>query len=781
MNNNLSALIKNPNQIRGVSFDNSTLTLKTSVCTHSRGITGRTNSKASVPGQMTIELSSCGANTIKVKYINHKSSTKPSKRFIDSKPSQIGSIDETEDAIIFKSNMLEARISKSDVFNIDFVYHDKIITSSNSSNGGASYTTFSGVSTNYEIIENASTSESLSVAPDELFYGLGSNGSSLILNGKTTSVDNRNSSGNKAFDFQNFPFYMSSRNYGVFVNTYGKANFAFGTEYASTVTFGADEEELEYVIFVGDDLLEVLSTFNKYLGITHIPPSWSAGTSLLFASDNDVTSDDIINYVVHTLESGINISEIWLSDLWINSNDPLGFTFDPVRFPDPAAFCRKIHDYGISIGIGVSPYITDNSEFYEECLDNELLINSNGNIYMRDYEICSAAILDLTNVAARAFLQQRVDALLKYGIDMIEADFRYKMFNFDDEEFTFFNGQKPSEVSNYYATLFNESIYDVVSRTKGHANAMVITNSSAIGSQLYPYTNIIPETDSYTGIGCSLKRALSLGLSGTTTTNIDTPLFVPGKNDTLFARWAQFALLAPHGRITVSVKTPLNAYKNIVETIKFYSSLRQSMMPFFYSVNYESASIGVPAMRSLSLEFNRDYATRLIDQQYMLGSRVMIVPITNPSGMVTYYVPSGIWTNLLTNEKIQGPCFKSAKLDLNNTPILVRNNSIITTSMPDNANGNLDNMLNNVVFNTYELTGTEIAAAEVADGNHTGVINILREGNKITVRTEGFGTNKRIILNGIKNVVSVSESIPMASDRGTTIDFSSKELIIALG
>ena len=318
MNSNLSALIKNPNQIREVSFNNYTLTLKTSVCTHSRGITGRTNTTSSVPGQMTIELSSCGANAIKVRYVNHKSSTKPSKRFIDSKPSQIGTIDETEDSIIFKSNMFEARISKSNVFNIDFIYRDKLVTASNSSNGGASYTTFSGVSNNYMIVENAITSESLSVAPDELFYGLGSNGSSLILNGQTTSVDNRNSSGNKAFNFQNFPFYLSSRNYGVFVNTYGKANFAFGTEYSSTVTFSTDEEELEYVIFVGEDLLDVLSTFNKYLGVTHIPPSWAAGTSLLCASDNDVTSDDIIDYVVRTLESGISISEIWLSDLWIN-------------------------------------------------------------------------------------------------------------------------------------------------------------------------------------------------------------------------------------------------------------------------------------------------------------------------------------------------------------------------------------------------------------------------------------------------------------------------------
>lgn len=781
MNSNQSALIKNPNQIKEVSYNNYTLTLKTSVCTHSRGITGRTNTVSSVPGQMTIEISSCGNNAIKVKYVNHRSSTKSTKRFIDSKASQIGTIDETENAIIFKSNLFEARISKSDVFNIDFVYRDRLLTSSRSNNGGASYTTTSGVGSNYEVVNNVSTSESLMVSPDELFYGLGSNGSSLILNGKNAVIENHNSSGNKSFNFQNIPFYISSKNYGVFVNTYGKANFSFGTEYSSAVTFGVEEEELEYIIFVGEDLLTVISQFNKFLGISHPAPSWSIGTSLLFASDKQATADDIIKYVEMTRDSGIPVSEIWLSDLWINANDPLGFDFDPVRFPDPAAFCRKIHDYGISIGIGVSPYISDNSPYYDECLENDLLITSNGLIYMRDYENCAAAILDLTNIAAKSFLQQRIDVLLKLGVDMVEADFRYKMFNFDDSEVTFSNGLKPSEAGNYYATIFNEAIYDVVSRVKGHANAMTIFNAASIGSQLYPYTNIIPETDDYSAISSSLRRALSIGMSGITTTNIDTPLLAPGKNDALFIRWAQFALLSPHGRITVSAKAPLNAYKNAVETIKLYSNMRRNMISQFYAVNFDASNLGAPAVRSLALEFNRDYATRLIDQQYMLGSSLMVVPVTNPSNVVTYYVPSGIWTNLLTREKIQGPCFKSSKLDINNVPVLVRPNSIIVTSSSEVAGNN--DLLNNVTFTVFELSDKDIAATEVfsADGGRSGVINILREGNRITVRTDGFGTNKRIILSGIKNVVSASESIPSTSDFGTTIDFAAKELILTLG
>lgn len=781
MTSNLSALIKNPNEIREVSFNNYTLTLKTSVCTHSRGITGRTNTTSSVPGQMTIELSACGANAIRVKYTNHRSNKNQSSAYINIKPSQVGTIDENEESIIFKSNLFEARISKSNVFKIDFVYRDRVLTSSYSNNGGASYTTASGVANNYTIVGNAQTSESLTVAPDELFYGLGSNNSNLILNGLNKTCQNRNSSGNKAFDFQNIPFYLSSKNYGLFVNTNSKASFAFGTEYASAVTFGVEDEELEYVIFASETPTGILNSLNKFLGISHVAPSWSVGTALLFASDKTVTDKDIINYVETTLNAGISISEIWLSDLWIEANDPLGFDFDKVRFPDPAGFCRKIHDFGISIGVGVSPYVSDNSIYYEECLENDLLITSGGITYIRDYENCAAAILDLTNVAAKSFLQQRIDALLVLGIDMVEADFRYKMFAFDDEV-TFFNGQTTADVSNFYATIFNEAVYEVESRSKGLSNAMVITNAASNGSQLLPFTNIIPEINTFNGISCSLKRALSIGMSGVPTTNIDTPLLEPGVNDVLFIRWIQYALLSSHGRITVSAKYPLSSYAGAVDVLKLYSNMRKSMLPQIYSANFDASTSGVPAMRSLALEFSRDYATRMIDQQYMLGNSLMIVPVTNSTNVITYYVPSGIWTNLLTREKIQGPCFKSSKLDMNSMPILVRPNSIVVTSSNDPSVG-MSDILNNVTFTVFELTNGEIAAAEIfsANGNNSGVINILKEGNRITVRTDGFGTNKRLILNGVKNIVSVSESIPSTSDFGTTIDFTSKELVITLG
>lgn len=782
MTSRSGALIKNPKAISAVSFENYTLTLKTSVCAYQSSITGKSLTRSDVPGQMTIEISACSSNAIKVRYVNHRSGLKIPKKYIETKPSQYGEIEETEDTIVFKCNMFEARISKSDVFGIDFYYYGKFITSTRADNGGASYITSSGVASQYKVSAKAATGEALSFNPDEQLYGLGANGAALLLNGSEIHAANKSRQGAQTSDYQKVPFYISSAKYGVFVNTIDTVDFSFGTQYDSAVSFSTNDEELEYVIFASEDMMSILGLFNGFLGIAHPAPSWSLGTAVVFEDDKTITSEDIIKYADTSSENGIPLSEIWLSNLWLSPSDPLGFSFDLTRFPNPQDFLRKLHEKGIRVGVTVTPYISEDSEFFDECLENDILVKTtDGIIYMRDTECAGAALIDLTNVGGRSFVQQRVDALLLMGVDMIEAGFRYTLFDFADDEVSFTNGLTASEVNDSFCMLFNESVFEAVSRTNGHANAMVISNAVSTGAQLYPYTNVIAENKSFGAMSSVLKRCLSLGLSGINTVNIDTPLLTPGVDDELFTRWAQFGLMAPHMRFTVNCKTPLNAFAGAVETIKLFSGMRTGMFPHFYSITCEAATMGAPAMRPVFLEFENDLSSRLLAHQYMLGSSIMVVPVLNASNTVSYYVPSGNWTNLLTREKIQGPCYKSGKADKNSIPILVRPNSIVVTTMPD-SHGHGD-VLNNITFSVFELENDNICAFEVfsEDAKTSGVINILKKGQKITVRTKGFGSTKRIVLSGVKNVVSVSESMPNVSEWGTTIDFSSQELVITLG
>lgn len=135
----------------------------------------------------------------------------------------------------------------------------------------------------------------------------------------------------------------------------------------------------------------------------------------------------------------------------------------------------------------------------------------------------------------------------------------------------------------------------------------------------------------------------------------------------------------------------------------------------------------------------------------------------------------------MSGEITVGPCFKNVKVPKGSIPVFVRPNSIIATTHSDGTTN--DDDLNHITFTAFELVDNLVSAIEIYsyDATKSGVINILKKGKVITVRTDGFGSDKKIVLSGLKNVVSVSESMPEINAKGTVINFNSKELVITLG
>jgi len=120
-------------------------------------------------------------------------------------------------------------------------------------------------------------------------------------------------------------------------------------------------------------------------------------------------------------------------------------------------------------------------------------------------------------------------------------------------------------------------------------------------------------------------------------------------------------------------------------------------------------------------------------------------------------------------------------VDSDTIPVFVRPNSILVTRSSDSHHET--GILDGLTFTCFELAPGSVTACEVfgEDGNTSGVIKVTTGSNRITVQTDGFGRNKRIVLSDIVNVVSVSESMPEQTQFGTMIEFSGNELIIGLG
>ena len=182
----------------------------------------------------------------------------------------------------------------------------------------------------------------------------------------------------------------------------------------------------------------------------------------------------------------------------------------------------------------------------------------------------------------------------------------------------------------------------------------------------------------------------------------------------------------------------------------------------------------------MGLEFSADPAAIFSDSEYMMGQALLVAPVTTANDTLRVYIPAGIWTDFMTHERIQGPRYISRKVAPNTVPVFVRPNSIVATRTPDSHSAST---LDNLTFTCFGLSNGTTAACEVfgEGGQASGVITAAVEGNKITVRTNNLGGNKRLILSGIFNVVGLSESVPEKLSYGTSIEFMSNELVISLG
>lgn len=108
--------------------------------------------------------------------------------------------------------------------------------------------------------------------------------------------------------------------------------------------------------------------------------------------------------------------------------------------------------------------------------------------------------------------------------------------------------------------------------------------------------------------------------------------------------------------------------------------LRYSLLPYLWQVANESAENGWPVMRPLGFHYPDDRVARGIDDSFLLGRDLLVVPVFDDAeGPVsrTFYVPEGRWHDLADGTAYSGPGFHTVDVPLDAMPLLVREGAVI--------------------------------------------------------------------------------------------------------
>src|SRR5699024_7093227 len=687
-------------------------------------------------GVMTVEFTSPHEDVIGVKLYHHKGAVNHGPDFEINHQQPKVTIEDNEEKAEFTSGSLTAKIQKNPSYEISFEKDGEVLTSSKPR--GQAYVKDHNINQTY-------ISEQLTIDVGEMIYGFGERFTNFVKNGQTVDIWNEDGGTGTEQAYKNVPFYMSNREYGVFVNTPQKVSFEVGSEKVQRVQFSLPYVVMEYYVIAGDTLKDVLEYYTDLTGKPSRPPAWSFGLWLSTSFLTDYDEETVNHFVDGMIERDIPLEVFHFDCLWMEEYEWMNFTWNKETFPEPENMLKRLKEKGLKISVWINPYIGQKSTLFDEAMENGYFIKRpNGDVWQWDKWQAGMGIVDFTNPKAVEWYKNHLIELMDMGVDSFKTDFGERI----PVDAVYYDGSDPYRMHNYYAQLYNQIVFELIEEHLGKNKAVLFARSATAGGQKYPVHWGGDNTSDYPSMAESLRAGLSFGMSGFGFWSHDIGGFEEGCTPDLYKRWTQFGLLSSHSRYHGSkeYKVPWVYDEEAVEVTRKFTKLKLSLMPYLME-QAQKATKGIPMMRSMILEFPEDRTAHTLDLQYMLGENLLVAPIFNDKGVVDYYVPEGTWTNYLTNEKIEGGRWHHEVHDYMTLPLLARPNSLIVEGAKDDQA--VYDYSKDITVHVFELAEGQTVTTTIVDelGMKVGNVCVSKEGSEYFVQTEGLDNVKILLRN----------------------------------
>ncbi|OCT15486.1 alpha-xylosidase [Paenibacillus pectinilyticus] len=506
---------------------------------------------------------------------------------------------------------------------------------------------------------------SFSLSPDEKIFGCGESFTRLNKRGQKLVLCTSDAFGAQSQEmYKPIPFFMSDKGYGMFVHTSAPLTFDFGNTYDSTNTIFLGDEEMDLFLFLGSPK-EILSEYTALTGRSPVPPLWSFG---LWMSRITYKSEEEVREVAAKLqEHRIPCDVIHLDTGWFEQDWRCNYQFSKERFEDPEVMIQDMREQGYRLSLWQLPYFTPGNELYQEMIEAGYVVtDSNGNLPTED------AILDFSNPGAVAWYQAHIARLLAKGIGAIKVDFGEAA----PIHGHYHSGKSGFYEHNLYPLRYNKAVADMTEAI--HGESIIWARSAWAGSQRYPihWGGDAENTDS--AMAASLRAGLSLGLCGFSFWSHDIGGFVQKSPEALYRRWLPFGMLVSHSRCHGAPPKEPWAYSDaFMDAFRLAVEMKYKLLPYIYTQAHMSSEQGFPLVRSLFFEFPQDATSWYIEDEYMLGTDILVAPLMEEGTGRNVYLPAGQWIDYQTGRVYAGAAWHAIEAGVIPIVMLVREGAAI--------------------------------------------------------------------------------------------------------
>ena len=319
------------------------------------------------------------------------------------------------------------------------------------------------------------------------------------------------------------------------------------------------------------------------------------------------------------------------------------------------------------------------------------------------------------------------------------------------------------EVHNVYAHYMAKATYEGIKNYSGK-RPYIITRAAFAGTQKYSTVWTGDNHSIWAHLEMAIPMLLNLGMSGFAFCGTDVGGFSSDCTKELLSRWVQLGAFTPlfrnHSAYGTRRQEPWTFDKKTIDVYRKALNIRYGLIPYFYDLYFEAQESGLPLMRPLVMEFENDANTYELNDEFMLGSEILVSPVVK-QGQVKklVYLPEGKWYDYYTKEEVKhGYSVCDAPID--KIPVFVKAGAIIPHYPVKQAIENEDTLILDIYpgyakYLHYQDNGLDYA---YEDGEYN-LYEIEHEDNSVCVRLiyEGYKKYNRIILKYLDKSIELEE------------------------
>jgi alpha-D-xyloside xylohydrolase len=541
---------------------------------------------------------------------------------------------------------------------------------------------------------------------DEMVYGLGLQLQSFQQRGlKKRLRVNADPAMDTGDSHAPVPFYVTTRGYGVLVDTARYATFYLGGKKPREQALRLTDEVIaevpeargaEVYVFGGPTLREAVQRYNLFSGGGPMPPRWGLG--FWYRGDADYSQSNILSLAMEFRERNIPCDVLGLEPDWQTHSYSCSYVWSPA-FPSPAAMLQELSARHFHLNLWEHAFVHTSSPIYQQLLP-----------YCGNYEVWGGLVPDFLQPQARSlfanFHEREHVALGVSGYKADECDNSDFTGNWSFPEMSHFpSGADGEQMHSLFGLRYQDALTQAFEKS-GQRTYGLVRSSGALATP-YPYV-IYSDLYDHRQFVRGIPQAGFCGL-------LWTPEVRDSANPVELIRRLESAVFSPLTMINAwylrnppwkQVNREDNNKGRFAENwerteaqCRVLLELRMKFIPWLQAAFARYHNEGVPPFRTLVMDFARDRGSRSVDDEYLIGDGLLVAPVivggagkdrgeraravaANGDTCRSVYLPPGEWQDFWTGKSDHGQQQIEVDVPLERVPLFVQSGTILPLAQP---------------------------------------------------------------------------------------------------